>query len=602
MSSTLQIVKPAPEDSVVVARTKDLEDENVQAAHLDGIDLVVIRHAQGVCIYQGRCPHEGTLLSEGALKDDVLTCRGHGWQFACPSGQRRGISTSDLKRFEAIIENGEIKVDRNEVLAWKAQQSSCAAAVEQAARPSPVRSVKQLPGPKGVPLLGNLLDFRTRQLHLLLENWCREFGSMYTYTLMGRRFVAIADPVLVNQVLHDRPGTYRRWDVIQRVAHEMGVDGVFSAEGDTWRRQRQLVVKALDPIHLRAFFPSLRMMTSRLLSRWETVARNRQSVNIRQELMRYTVDVATNLAFGYDMDTLQSDGEIIQQHLAVMFPMIQRRIIAPFPYWHYFKLAPDRQLDRALVAVRALTQVLITRNRARLMQDAITDAPPSNLLEALLTAQEEGEAPLTDEEVMANVFTILLAGEDTTANTIAWIAYLMCTHPEVQNKMQAEVDSVIGEGAILEDADALDDLVYLDAVAKETMRLKPVSPVTSFEPNFDVQLNGIAIPKGTVLTLLTRQPALQPGSVSPMRTFDPDRWLGASGATSSHQVGFVPFGSGPRLCPGRKLALMEVKSALAMMCRNFNISQATDRTAAVDEIFEFTMFPEGLFVRLEQRH
>ncbi|WP_429524288.1 Rieske (2Fe-2S) protein [Paraburkholderia youngii] len=138
MSSTLQIVKPAPEDSVVVARTKDLEDENVQAAHLDGIDLVVIRHAQGVCIYQGRCPHEGTLLSEGALKDDVLTCRGHGWQFACQSGQRRGISTSDLKRFEAIVENGEIKVDRNEVLAWKAQQSSCAAAVEQAARPSPV--------------------------------------------------------------------------------------------------------------------------------------------------------------------------------------------------------------------------------------------------------------------------------------------------------------------------------------------------------------------------------------------------------------------------------------------------------------------------------
>ncbi|MGF6653082.1 cytochrome P450 [Paraburkholderia youngii] len=439
-------------------------------------------------------------------------------------------------------------------------------------------------------------------MHLLLENWCREFGSMYTYTLMGRRFVAIADPVLVNQVLHDRPGTYRRWDVIQRVAHEIGVDGVFSAEGDTWRRQRQLVVKALDPIHLRAFFPSMRMMTSRLLSRWETVARNRQSVNIRQELMRYTVDVATNLAFGYDMDTLQSDGEIIQQHLAVMFPMIQRRIIAPFPYWHYFKLAPDRQLDRALVAVRALTQVLITRNRARLMQDATTDALPSNLLEALLTAQEEGEAPLTDEEVMANVFTILLAGEDTTANTIAWIAYLMCTHPEVQNKMQAEVDSVIGEGAILEDADALDDLVYLDAVTKETMRLKPVSPVTSFEPNFDVQLNGIAIPKGTVLTLLTRQPALQPGSVSPIQTFDPDRWLGASGATGSHQVGFVPFGSGPRLCPGRKLALMEVKSALAMMCRNFNISQATDRTAAVDEIFEFTMFPEGLFVRLEQRH
>nr|WP_243672021.1 cytochrome P450 [Paraburkholderia kirstenboschensis] len=431
MNAGLQAAQSGSRDMVVIARTQDLEDDNVKAANLDGIDLGVVLHANGICVFQGRCPHQGTLLSEGTLKDGLLTCRAHGWQFACSSGYRQGQSTSDLKKFEAIVEECEVKVDRNEVLEWNAQRSSQDKSVRQT-RVSPTRTVEQLPGPKGFPFLGNTLQYKPGRLHLVLEQWCREFGPMYTFRLMGRPFVAIADPHLISEVLRERPGTYRRWDVIQTVAQEMSVDGVFSTEGDTWRRQRQLVAKALDPVHLRAFFPSMRTMTWRLLKRWEIAARDQRPFDIRQDLMRYTVDVTTNLAFGYDMDTLESEGEVIQRHLEVMFPMINRRINAPFPYWHYFKLPADRELDRALNAVRTLTKELITRSRVRLTQRSDAAPLPANLLEALLMAQQEGEAPLTDDEVLANVFTILLAGEDTTANALAWIAYFMCRHPDVQ--------------------------------------------------------------------------------------------------------------------------------------------------------------------------
>ncbi len=160
---------------------------------------------------------------------------------------------------------------------------------------------------------------------------------------------------------------------------------------------------------------------------------------------------------------------------------------------------------------------------------------------------------------------------------------------------------MIGQGPILEDLDAADALVYLDAVTNEAMRLKSVSPVLAVEPNFDVQLDGVQIPKGTVLSLLTREAGLQQGGDSAAHIFDPDRWLNGASAASHHQAGFMPFGSGPRLCPGRRLALMEVKSALAMLCRNFSIFQA-DGASDVDEVFAFSMLPGNLRVALSRRY
>lgn len=598
MNASLQSMRSGSPDKVVVARTTELEHNSIKAANLDGIDLIVLRDGNAVSIFQGRCPHQGTLLSEGTVKDGVLTCRAHGWQFNCSSGCRQGPGSSNLKRFEAFVDDGQVKVDRNEVRAWNAPR--CAPAQTTPTRSSPVRSLSQLPGPKRAPFLGNTLQLRPEKLHLVLEQWSREFGPVYTFRLIGRPFVAIADPILISQVLRDRPGAYRRWNVIETVAREVGINGVFSAEGEAWRRQRQLVAKALDPLHLRAFFPLLCEMTRRLLQRWERAARDEQFIDMQKDLMRYTVDVTTNLAFGYDMDTIESEGEVIQRHLEVVFPMINRRINAPFPYWHYVKLPADKTLDRALIAVQSLTKELIAANRARLARRSDADTMPTNLLEALLMAQHEGEAPLTDDEVLANVFTILLAGQDTTASTIAWVVYFMASRPNVQRKMQEEVDAVLGAASMLEDFDAGDALIYLNAVISESMRLKSVTPVLAVEPNDDVQVGDIAIPKGAVLSLLTREAGLQQGGDSAADVFDPERWLTGASAASHHQAGFMPFGSGPRLCPGRSLALMEARSAVAMLCRNFDLLLVKDGPE-VEEVFAFSMVPRNLRVELRRR-
>ncbi|MGA7391428.1 MAG: cytochrome P450 [Terrimicrobiaceae bacterium] len=164
-----------------------------------------------------------------------------------------------------------------------------------------------------------------------------------------------------------------------------------------------------------------------------------------------SVDVTTNLAFGYDMNTLEKEGDVIQQHLEKIFPMIDRRINAMFPYWRYFKLPADRALDKSLAVIRETIAQFIAQARERL-----TQAPERWL--------EEAQAP-------------------------------GCAH---------------------------------------------------------------------------------------------------------NTRAFVPFGAGPRFCPGRQLAMMEIKTVMAMLCTGFEVSKA-DPASLVNEIFAFTMMPENLLVRFHRR-
>ena len=465
-----------------------------------------------------------------------------------------------------------------------------------------MRTLTELPGPKGLPLLGNLLQLDLKQLHRVLERWGDEFGTLYKFELGRRPVFVVTDPELNQTILKNRPKLYRRLGTIETVFREIGITGVFSAEGEDWKRQRRLTAHALDAQHLRQFFPTLIKVTERLRHRWKVAAEKQSEVDVQQDLMRYTVDVTTNLAFGYDMNTLEKEGDVIQQHLEKIFPMINQRINAPVPYWRYFKLPADRALDKSLAAIRETITGFVTRGRERLAQNPALAEHPTNLLEAMLATPAGSDAAFTDEEIYGNVLTLLLAGEDTTANTMAWMACFMIEHPEVQARMQAEAREVLGGAGELSQLADAERLPYIEAVTHETMRLKPVAPVLFLESIEDVEIGGVAVPRGTAVFLVTMHGGLQDIHFGAAKQFRPERWLEevpASGCPH-HARAFVPFGAGPRFCPGRQLALVEIKTVMAMLCAGFQISK-TEPARPVGEIFSFTMMPENLFVRFQHR-
>jgi cytochrome P450 len=462
-------------------------------------------------------------------------------------------------------------------------------------------TLSDLPGPKGLPLLGNLLQINFKQLHRVLERWCDDFGTFYAFKLGLRPVVVVADPELIQHILRNRPKLYRRLGTIEPITKEMGINGVFSAEGDDWRRQRGVIAHALDVSHLREFFPTLIKVTERLKNRWNRAADKEATVNVQEDLMRYTVDVTANLAFGYDMNTLEKEGDVIQEHLAKIFPMIDRRINTLFPYWRYFKLPADRALDKSLVAIRETIDGFIARARARLAQTPELAEHPTNLLEAMLSTPDEGDKAFTDEEIYGNMLTILLGGEETTASTMAWMMHFMIEHPRTQARMRIEAAEVVGNVGMLSQVQDTERLHYIEALAHETMRLKPAAPLIFLESIEDVTIGGVAIPKKTALMMLTLRGGLQETYFADADQFRPERWLEQAQPRCAHNTrAFVPFGAGPRFCPGRQLAMMEIKTVMAMLCTAFEVSKG-DQASPVNEIFAVAMMPESLPVRLHKR-
>lgn len=471
-----------------------------------------------------------------------------------------------------------------------------------ATRSGTLRSIDQVDGPRAVPLLGNALQFEPSQMHSAFERWQHRYGNLYRLRLGRQPALVLSDPAAIAALLRDRPDTWRRWHVVESIIAEAGIDGVFSVEGDAWRRQRRLVMQAFDPAHLRRFFPSLARVTGRLHRRWMSAARSGAEVDLQADLMRYTVDVTAGLAFGSDVNTLEAKREVIQQHLDKVFPMVQRRMNAPFPYWRYIRLRADRAFDRHLGQIHAAIRGFIEDARARIAREPSLRRTPSNLLEAMIVAHDADSGALTDRELAGNVFTILLAGEDTTANSLAWTIHLLFEHPDAWRRVVAEADVALGPEAVPTRFEQLAGFGFAEACLNEAMRLRPVAPIIGLESNRETSVLDVRVSARTPVFCLMRPAAVDGQNFDDPLQFRPERWLdsGDAGAgLKSARRATMPFGAGPRLCPGRYLALQEMKMVLAMLARSFTLQRVGTRDGEeLRERMSFTMAPVGLRMSL----
>jgi len=472
--------------------------------------------------------------------------------------------------------------------------------------PPVLRQLRDLPGPPGWPLLGNLPQIEPASFHLQLGAWARQYGRLFKLRMANRLLLVSADHRAVAAVLRDRPEGFRRTDRLEAIGLEMGLKpGLFGVNGDAWKRQRRMVMAAFDPGHVKAYYPSLARCGERLRGRWVQAAAAARPIDLQADLMRFTVDAIAGLAFGTDVNTLQSDDDIIQRHLDKIFPKLFTRMITAVPYWRFFKLPSDRELDRALAAVNGAIDGFIRAARQHLADEPALRAAPQNLLQAMIVAADEPGSGIDDAQVAGNVMTMLLAGEDTTANTLAWCIWLLHGHPQALARATAEVRGVMAdepEGAAVT-LEHLARLDYVEACMHETMRLKPVAPQLPLQALKDTVVGDVAVPAGTVVISLLRHDSIDDGHVPEARAFRPERWLGEDGLSpgSAKRIS-MPFGAGPRICPGRYLALQEMKMVLLTLLQHFDI-QAVGTADGHEpaERLMFAMAPVGLRMQLRAR-
>jgi cytochrome P450 len=249
-----------------------------------------------------------------------------------------------------------------------------------------------------------------------------------------------------------------------------------------------------------------------------------------------------------------------------------------------------------VLALREAVSDLIAQARGRLTINPALQSKPSNLLEAMLVAADQPGSGVSDDAVAGNVTTMLIAGEDTTAHSIAWLLHLLYENPVCLEKVSLEVQLLAGDPANYT-LEAMDNLVYLEACISESMRLKPVAPFVNVEAVQDTVIEDVAVPKGTIIMCLLRSDSVSESHFDDAKTFKPERWTDPSSVMDKRIS--IPFGSGPRTCPGRYLALLEIKLAVAMMLSKFSLDKISTRDGtSVEERFGFVMSPHDLRMKL----
>jgi len=456
-------------------------------------------------------------------------------------------------------------------------------------------TIKDLVSPKGHFLWGHLPQFNTHNKHQVLERWVEECGDLFKINFVGKVFVVSAKPSINNTILRLRPEKFRRFSKIDEILKEMGVYGVFNAEGDHWKRHRKPIAEALNMQHVKAYYTIILDRTLGLLEKFKTYSKENKAIDVQKEFMLFTIDITTEIAFGHKLDTINNNDNNFQKHLEVIFPMINERITAPIPIWRFKKRKKDIVLQKSLKAIEKIIYEVIDESKKRIKNNPELKTQPSNFLEALLLANENNV--FNDDEVYGNIFTMLLAGEDTTSNSISWTLFYLSQHPDIVNKIRDEANAVYSNDDALTTFEKLSELKYTNAVVQEAIRLKPTTPQLYFEANEDVEIEGLFIPKKTNVILQNKVAQTKEAYFTNANAFEPERWLdSACPMHKNHSPQVIKaFGGGPRYCPGMHLAITEMIILIATLCKHFNFKLAVKPEAIIEQ-FEFTMYPKNLLV------
>lgn len=443
------------------------------------------------------------------------------------------------------------------------------------------------PGPQGYPLVGALPLVRKNPLQFLVQA-AQQYGNVVCLGGFGsQKFFLVNHPDDVEYVCKTNYKNYTKGANFQLIKSFAG-EGLFLSEGEFWRSQRKLIQPAFHIPRLAALAGTITGSTESALGRWASFARDNQVFDAERELMHLSLEISVRTLFGSDV---AEDAETVRQSVTAAFEILHHRVwsLANLPLW-----MPTPSNLRFQRAVAGMDEVVyrIIRDRRK------SGVEGSDVLSMLLSVRdaETGEG-MPDRQIRDEVVTMLVAGHESTAITLAWTLALLSRHPGIERRVKAELDEVLG-GRTPTFTD-LPSLQYLSMVIKESMRLYPAFWMFTRTPIEDDVIGGHAIPAGSVLMFSSYVTHRRndfwpnPEAVDPER-FTPER------SAERPAFAYFPFGGGARQCIGNRLAEFQIQLMLATLLQRYSLHLVPGRKLEPEATL--SLRPKGgLWMTLHER-
>jgi cytochrome P450 len=383
--------------------------------------------------------------------------------------------------------------------------------------------------------------------------------------VLWRHTFIVNEPNAIRYVLLDNADNYFKSEVSRRLLEPGLGRGLFTAEGETWRRHRRIMAPAFDPRSVTGYAPIMTEVTQALLAKWDAMPDGTE-IDVAAAMMHATLHIISRAMFSSDSDEIVDIVESgVNRYQTTVRPHLLDLLHAPL--W-LTRLVSGRHAERIFDEFdKKVDRLLPERGRK-------PDAEPKDLLARLIAARDsETGGGMTPKEVRDQVVTIFMAGHETTSQALSWTWYLLSQHPAAEAKLHDELAAALqGRAPRYED---IAGLRYTRMVIEESMRLYPPAHTFSRQPIAADEILGHRIPAGAevliVPWLLHRKPSLWE---NPER-FDPERFA-PERAAARPRFAYIPFGAGPRICIGAVFAMTEAVLMLATIAQRYRLNLKPD--------------------------
>lgn len=394
----------------------------------------------------------------------------------------------------------------------------------------------------------------------VLDELRADFGPVVGLGFGPGRMAIVGGPAEVRSLFTRPVGDFRWNHKFNALAVVVGKQSMITSDGDDWARRRGAVQTAFSRRRLNGWIPMIIEQADAAID--ALPAEGWHQVDLYRVGRATILEIVVRAFFGTSMaDEAHRFGELMQRPQDYLELPAWKQIPHPFPLGKRGRVRADRRAFDNLVREAIAT---------------IADSPshdPDDVLEVLVNDQT-----LDEQEILDQVNTLVGAGFDTTAASLAWMLWCCGLAPDIWDALRAEADIVLGAPGDqrLFDHTTLKRLGVADRVVKETLRLHPAGVISPREATRDLDIAGHTITKGTLILWSAHLAGRDPDTWDDPHRFHPDRFIEMTDEQrAAADAAWVPFGGGRRNCIGFALAQMELTLLISRLAQRLNVTQPT---------------------------
>ncbi|XP_070544565.1 cytochrome P450 4V2-like [Ptychodera flava] len=478
--------------------------------------------------------------------------------------------------------------------------------------------VNRMPGPAAIPFIGNAHQFERdgRGFFKQILKWVVDYeDSRFMRLWLGPVPIVLVYRADAAEIIFNSSKHITKAFVYDFLHPWLGT-GLLTSTGDKWKSRRRLLTPTFHFKILNHFVEVFNDQAVVLVKNLNSRV-GKDEFNIFPLITHCVLDIICETAMGIEVKAQSNcDSEYVRAVIGIS-ELVQDRMKTPW-YWPetmYNITESGKKHEKYLKILHGMTNKVIRERSAELRnqlaergEQVSEDMEMANIggrkrlafLDMLLY-MNEADPSFTYSDIREEVDTFLFEGHDTTAAGVTWATYLIASHPEVQEKLQAEMDTIFGDSDRSATIDDLKAMKYLDCVIKESLRLFPSVPIFARKLDEDVKIAGYDVPKETAMLVAPYALHRDPKYFPDPEVFDPDRFS-LKNASGRHPYAYVPFSAGLRNCIGQKFAMFEEKVVLSSILRNFTM-ETTQTRDELEPVGELILRPQdGIRVKVTSRN